>query len=117
MTLIDEIQKDDLRVRFYDGIDFEMIRNHPIDGSDGFIYFFIDRWIDTVKIYQRDCKIEEIIGHNTPSINTDDINNAYIIIYQTGGQTMMLYNMIKEKVNRRIITNFPFLPVDGIRKI
>jgi len=117
MTLIDEIEVDGINIKFYDGIDFNIVMNHPKDGSNGFIYFFIHSWVEEVKIHQRNEKIDSVISRDHKMIDIDNIDNNYISIYQTSGETMSVYNVIREKVDRRILTNFPWLPIAGVNKI
>lgn len=116
MTLIDEIEIDGINIKFYEGIDFNMVIDHPKDGSNGFIYFFIDSWKEEVKRHRRNEIIDSIVdGKQITDI--DDIDNNYICIYQTSGETTSVYNTIREKVDRRILTNFPWLPIAGVNKL
>lgn len=99
MTLIDEIYKDDNRIRFYDGIDFDMVRNHSSEGLDGMVYFFIDSWKTELIRSKRDNKINEIIGDGL-NIDIEDIDNNYMVIYQTEGHTMEVYKTIRNKIDQ-----------------
>jgi len=99
MVLIDETYIDDLIIKFYDGIDFNMILEHPKDGSKGFIYFFIGNWVEEMKIYKRDNKIDHIFGKPILDFNSDEIENNYIVIYQTNGHTMEIYKIIRERLH------------------
>ena len=60
MILIEEIKVDNTNIRFYDGIDFNEILNHAKDGSNGFIFCYIDSWEKEVKSYESDSKIVSI---------------------------------------------------------
>jgi|ERR1035437_8625815 hypothetical protein len=97
MILIDEMYIDGLPVRYYDGIDYDVIINHPKDGSGGFIYFFIDRWVDEIKKYNRDIKINSIFSESYKEFDPEVIENSYISIYQTDGNTMGIYKIIRER--------------------
>ena len=115
MILIDETNVDGIDVKFYNGIDFDVVVNHPSDGSKGFIYFFIDNWIEEIKKHKRNNKIDSII-ENSKIFDPEDIENNYIAVYQTSGYTSEVYKTIREKVERNILTNFPWLPIAGITK-
>lgn len=117
MTLIDDIEVDGINIKFYEGIDFDMVINHPKDGSNGFIYFFIDSWKEEVKRNRRNEIIDSIVDDKHISKDLDEIDNNYICIYQTSGETSRVYNTIREKVDRRILTNFPWLPIAGVNKL
>jgi len=112
MTLIDETIVNEMSVRFYNGIDFDMIMNHPNDGSEGFIYFFIDKWVSEVKAQERENKINSLIGKDTTKFDINEIDNNYVAIYQTDGQTMSVYEVIRNKVNNNI-SNYPWIPISG----
>lgn len=102
MILIDETIVNGTIIKFYDGIDFNMIMNHPNDGSEGFIYFFIDRWANEVKAHERENKINSLIGDESNKFDINDINNNCISIYQTDGQTMGIYEIIRKKVDQNV---------------
>ena len=61
MILIDKIVIDNVIFNFYEGIDFELLINHTNDGSDGFIFCFIDNWITEIKSYNRQKKLSSLI--------------------------------------------------------
>ena len=107
MILIDENLKNGILIKYYDGIDYEMIKNHSKDGSGGFLYFFINRWIDEIKIYNRDKKINSILNNSEWEFDPGYIENNYIVIYQTDGQTMEIYKTIRERENH-IVGDFTF---------
>lgn len=115
MILIDETNIEGIDVKFYNGIDFDVVVNHPNDGSNGFIYFFIDNWVEEIKKHRRNNKIDSII-ENSKIFDPEDIENNYIAVYQTSGYTSEVYKTIREKVERKILTNFPWLPIAGITK-
>lgn len=115
MTLIDEIFIDNVKIKFYDGIDFNLATNHPKDGSEGFIYFFIDSWSSEVISRRRNDKIDSILN-GEPLLSNEELNNNYIVIYQTGGD-FRVYETIRTKLDNR----FPWmslgvLPIIGYDK-
>lgn len=112
MTLIDEIKVSNIIIKFYNGVDFDMIKKHPKDGSNGFIYFFIDKWETEVKIQERNNRLSSILGEES-EINIHDIDNNYIAIYQTDGNTEIVYKAIRKKVENGTLINYPWLPIAG----
>jgi len=102
MKLIEQISDENGLpiIRFYDGIDFNMISNHPVNGSDGFLFFFVDNWVIEKKIYERENKINSILEdeYKPPVEDTYKIENPYISIYQTNGNTNDIYQTIRKKV-------------------
>ena len=117
MILIDEIVSMGSTVRFYNGIDFDMIDDHPKDGSDGFLYFFVDKWVDEISIYKRESKINSIIGDGSKIVDIESINNNWIAIYQTDGNTKAIYDIIKTKFDDGALPYGEFSPVAGDRYI
>ena len=63
MRLIDEIVVKNINIKFFDGVDFDLVFKHPKDGSDGFLIFFIKSWMDEIKIYNRNSKIESVLNN------------------------------------------------------
>jgi len=100
MTLIDKMTLGDINVKFYKGIDFDILLNHPKDGSNGFIYCFIDNWVSEIKVYNRQRKILSVIDDvKYKEFDWSNIDNKYICIYQTDGIGIdILYQAIREKV-------------------
>lgn len=103
MTLIDEIlDRHGMSIKFYFGIDFNKILNHSKDGSDGFIFCFIDKYEDEVKLYARNEKIESLLQNRTYNIDETkelSVDNNYVSIYQTGN----LKNEVYQSVRKRLI--------------
>ena len=95
MTLIDEINIETCIVRFYDGIDFDMIRDHK---KEEFLIFFIDNWIDSYTQWERDKKIDNLLNGTNDYFNPSEIENKWISIYQTSGNLEMTYLTIKSKL-------------------
>jgi hypothetical protein len=61
MTLIEESVYNETKVKYYEGIDFDILQKHPKDGSSGFIYCFINSWVKEVQSYNRNNKLKSII--------------------------------------------------------
>ena len=108
MTKIDEIIVNGNIVKFYDGIDFDFALNYT---GDDMIVFFIDSWLETLKIHKRDNKINSLLGDNY--IEIKDIDNNNIVIYQTNGYTKEVYITIKNKFIQT--ADLPWKTVHGIR--
>jgi len=99
MTLIDEIVINDTNIRFYKGIDFEMILNHPKDGSNGMLYFFIDKWSVVEQVHNRQNTINSLLNESEELLDIHNIDNNYIVIYQTNGDTDVVYSCVRDKLN------------------
>jgi len=99
MTLIDEIVINDTNIRFYKGIDFEMILNHPKDGSSGMLYFFIDKWSVVEQVHNRQNTINSLLNESEELLDIHNIDNNYIVIYQTNGDTDVVYSCVRDKLN------------------
>jgi hypothetical protein len=76
MDLIEEISLGSYSVSFYDGIDFEMIKNHD---SKNLLIFFVDSWVDEVIIYERNCKLKSILDGTDNEFNIHNISNKRIM--------------------------------------
>lgn len=114
MTLIEESVYNDIKVKYYEGIDFDILQKHPKDGSSGFIYCFINSWVKEVQSYNRNNKLKSIIkDFNYKDFNWETINNDYICIYQTDGISVeLLFRSIKEKLEREnYLPNSAFLSI------
>ena len=102
MILIDEIGVNNSSFKFYDGVDFDILIKHSKDGSDGFIFCFIDNWIKEVKSYNRQRKLNSIVD-NIKYINFEweMIDNNYISIYQVEGTGIEpVLEAVKNKVSK-----------------
>lgn len=117
MILIDEIESNGYNIKFYNGIDFDIIKKHPLDGSEGMLIFYIENWINEVKSYNRTNKIKSILSddeYNDLCWNNDEINNNHVSIYQTDGIGVEeLHKVIKGKILKSQIPNQPWIPVSG----
>jgi hypothetical protein len=111
MILIDKIIIDNVKVEFYEGMDVDKLLNHPKDGSNGFIYCFIDNWVSEIKRYNRQRKISSVIdGVLYEEFEWDNINNNYICIYQTEGMLIKdVYETIRKKVEVNQFPNQPWI--------
>jgi hypothetical protein len=118
MTLIEKIIIDDNEFSFYNGIDFNIIMNHPKDGSNGFIFCFIDSWIKEVNSWERDSKIDSVLTNELfKKFNNQDIENNYVAIYQLVGMELnTLFQIIKEKVIKKNFPEHPWIPIFRIDK-
>lgn len=101
---------NDFEYNFYDGIDIDLLLNHNKDGKDGFIYIFIDNWDNEVKKIKRQSKIKELL-YNTESIDLENINNSFIIIYTNPG--IIVHKMLDIIIKQIKISfnNNPYSPL------
>jgi hypothetical protein len=116
MILIDEIIVDNVNIKFYEGMDFDLLLNHNRDGSDGFIFCFIESWVNEVKSYNRQRKVVSLVDNtNYEEFEWEEINNNYISVYQTEGMDIhSVYEAIRSKVERKQLEQRPWEPVRGI---
>lgn len=115
VNLISKQTINQIEISYYEGIDFNLINNHPKDGSKGMIIFFIHNWYKEVKKWQRENKINQIINNKTNYIDIDNINNSYIAIYQAENIGIeILYETIKSKIEKGNFPNQPWIPISGI---
>jgi hypothetical protein len=117
MNLIEQIIVDDKIVAFYDGIDFSVLTNHPKDGSNGFIFCFVENFVNELQSHKRQNKINSVLDTDSAEFETKDIENNYIAIYQLEGtEPGLLYEIIKNKVINKNFPEHPWIPISGINK-
>ena len=118
MNLIESIIVDGSVFSFYNGIDFDIVMNHPDDGSNGFIFCFIENWVDEVKIWERQSKLDSVLNNKLiEEFNSKKIENNYLAIYQLQGtEPGVLFEIIKEKVIKKNFTEHPWIPISGMEK-
>lgn len=118
MNLIESIIVDGREFSFYNGIDFDIVMNHPNDGSNGFIFCFIENWIDEVKIWERESKLDSVLNNKLiEEFNSKKIENNYLAIYQLQGtEPGVLFEIIKEKVIKKNFPEHPWIPISGMEK-
>jgi hypothetical protein len=116
MILIDEIIVDNVNVRFYEGMDFDLLLNHAKDGSDGFIFCFIENWINEVRSYNRQRKLTSLVDDiNYEEFEWEEINNNFISVYQTEEMGICnVYEVIRAKVERRQFEYKKWIPIGGL---
>jgi hypothetical protein len=118
MILIEEILLDQTKVKFFNGIDFNVIMKHSKDGSGGFIFCFIENWVTEVKKWERESKINSVINNEQfEKFKTEELDNNYIAIYQLEGtEPGVLFEVIKEKVINKNFPEHPWIPISGLNK-
>jgi hypothetical protein len=97
LTLIEKINHMNHDIYFYDGIDFDMIRDHK-DTSGDFLIFFIKSWSEELIKFRRDKKIHELLTGEKIQFDPDSIDKNTISIYMTSGYTISTYESIKQKI-------------------
>ena len=118
MNLIESIIVDGSEFSFYNGIDFDIVMSHPDDGSRGFIFCFIENWVDEVKIWERQSKLDSVLNNKLiEEFNSKKIENNYLAIYQLQGtEPGVLFEIIKEKVIKKNFPEHPWIPISGMEK-
>jgi hypothetical protein len=115
MILIDSMNYENTVVRFYNGIDFNKLIEHSKDGSDGFIFCFINSWIKEVTSYNRELKISSIVNDDIfNEFDWESIDNNYISIYQTDGVGIdVVYETVRNKLNKNQFPDMPWIPISS----
>jgi hypothetical protein len=118
MILIDEIIVDNVNVKFYEGMDCDLLLNHAKDGSDGFIFCFIENWVNEVKSYNRQRKLSSVVDNvDYEEFEWEEINNNFISVYQTEGMGIIeVYQTIKQKVIRKQFEHKKWMPIGGMTR-
>jgi hypothetical protein len=111
MTLFDEFDINGDIVRFYDGIDYEFVRNYD---KQEFIVIFIEDWAKEQISFIREAKINSLFDGSEYK-ELEDINNNYIMIYQTSGYLEIVAESIKKKLlsNANINHNEPWFATNS----
>jgi type II secretory pathway component PulC len=89
LKIIDEVVVNENIIKFYSGIDFDYINSYD---KKELIIIFIDNWSSEIRNY----KIDSVLEENKSFL--DEINNDYIMIYQTNGFLEPVYETIKKKI-------------------
>lgn len=114
MNLISE--NKELNLRYYKGIDFNVIKNHPKDGSGGMIIVFVKNWRNEISKWKRNNNISRVLDEEVLEYDLDniDIDNSYISIYQTGDvKVKSVYETIKNNLENKNKW-LPTFPVKGL---
>jgi hypothetical protein len=86
MELIDEEVVNGQICRYYHGIDFDMIKSHSKDGSDGFVVFLIESFIKEIKNHNRNRKLNSLLKNSEfIPVDTTDMAHDFVGIYQYEG--------------------------------
>lgn len=118
MNLIEKITVREQDVRFYEGVDFDRLLNHPADGSKGFIFCFIHKYSLEMVRYNRHRKLESITkGVDFIEFDYNILNNSWISIYQTDGVGIeVIFETIKNKVLQNQFTDTPWIPASSLSR-
>lgn len=118
MNLIYKNIVNNLEIKYYEGIDFDIVKEHPKDGSNGMLIFFINNWVSEVNKWKRNSLINEVLDEKK-SDNWDlyNIDNNFISIYQSEGIPInVLFEIIKGKIERGHFINQPWTTISSIDK-
>jgi hypothetical protein len=117
MNLIYESYNSGINIKYYEGIDFNLVLKHPKDGSKGMLIFFIEKWQNEVNQWKRDNKIKKILGDEHVDNNLFEIDNNFVAIYQSDGLSIQeLYKTIRNKIEFGNLPNQPWIPISGVEK-
>lgn len=117
MNLIYKNKVDNLEIKYYEGIDFDIVKNHPKDGSNGMLIFFIHNWQKEVNKWKRNNLISKLLGEKNEDYDLSNIDNNFILIYQSEGIPIgVLFETIKGKVERGQLINKPWIAISSIDK-
>jgi hypothetical protein len=107
MTLIEEFQIEYQTVKFYEGIDFEMIHNYK---EKDFLIFFINSWKEEIIKWKRDSKLNTLLYNDDYScFDVHNIENNFVSIYQVGDNLSVVIDVVKKRIiNRQDHTLFPY---------
>jgi hypothetical protein len=115
MRLISETNLDGTKIQYFEGCDINKMLNHPSDGSDGIMVVFIKSYKDETIVFNRNSMINSILeGGDRPkrlSEIFDQLNNNYLMVYQTSGFTEVVYQGVKNKIEN--YRSFPWAAVSG----
>ena len=102
MTLIEKEIINGNICYYYHGIDFDVIRSHPKDGSSGFIVFLVESFIKEIKNQNRDRKLKSILENKDfVPFDTDEMAHDFVGIYQyegVGFKTML--DIVKKQMDQ-----------------
>jgi hypothetical protein len=117
MNLIYESYSSGFLIKYYEGIDFNIVLDHSKDGSEGMLIFFIEKWQNEVNQWKRDNKIKKVLGDSYIEGNISEIDNSYIAIYQSDGLSIQeLYKIIRKKIECGTLIDQPWVPIHGIER-
>jgi hypothetical protein len=124
MNLIYKNIVNNLEIKYYEGIDFDIVKEHPKDGSNGMLIFFINNWVSEVNKWKRNSLINELLDEKkSDNWDLSNIDNNFISIYQSEGIPIdVLFETIKGKIERDQFINqtwtpmSPWTPITSIDK-
>jgi hypothetical protein len=118
MNLIYKNIVNNLEIKYYEGIDFDIVKEHPKDGSNGMLIFLIFSWKKEVNKWKRNSLISELLDEKKPDKwDLSNIDNNFISIYQSEGIPIdILFETIKGKIERGQFINQTWTPITSIDK-
>lgn len=105
LTLIEKIEINGINVYFYDGIDFDMIKDHNIENE--FLIFFVENYVSEITKWERHRKLNSVLNGDSFE-KFDNESHRNIAIYQTSGDLIPIYKSIKEKILDSDNHDFPY---------
>jgi hypothetical protein len=105
MILIEKIDIKGFDVLFYEGIDFEYAKSIKND-ENIFVIFFVDNYIQYVKQWHRQKRIGSLLEEDVDvgilndksEYRIPDLESNNISVYQTSGNTKLVFETVKDKL-------------------
>ena len=100
MKLIEQEVINGRICRYYDGIDFDIVKSHARDGSDGLIVCLIESFIKEIKNLNRDRRIKSILQNESFNpFDTDEMTHDFVGIYQYEGVGFdTMFNIVRKQI-------------------
>ncbi len=99
MIKIEEMMISNSRVTFYDEIDFDVVLEHPKNGTEGIIVCLVTNFYKSISEYNRSVRIDNILDSIlNQDLRYTDIENKYVMIFQCDDipKDKMLETIIKK---------------------
>lgn|SRR5574343_450786 len=104
---IGTIDNKTMNVHVYDGVDIDLLRTHPKDGSNGFLLIFLttDQFNNLDKTLNREKCIDLIQGIELPGdfYKLSKLNNDYIAIYHSNYENHQKLEIAEQMFKRSMI--------------
>lgn len=104
---IGTINNEVMDIHVYDGVDIELLRTHPKDGSNGFLLVFLttDQFNNLDRTLNREKSIDLIqdIELSGDFYNIAKLNNDYIAIYHSNYENHQKLEIASQMFERSMI--------------
>ena len=96
MTLIEKIEIEGTKILFYEGIDLDLAMGHSDDSE--FLIFFVDSYVAAAKSWMRTRRVDSLLEGKEDVFEVPEIDNNRVAIYQTSGNTEVVFETVKKKL-------------------